>query len=119
MNDPKFMTSGPKSFDKAAKVMNFAFNWCYIDSKHIAYQLTGWYPQRAPGTSPDFPILGTGQFDWKGFDPDHAHGRLAAAVASTRTRSTRATSSPGTTSRRRAGRPPTTSTPTARSTARR
>ena len=26
-------------------------------------------PQRARGTSPDFPILGTGQFDWKGFKP--------------------------------------------------
>ena len=26
-------------------------------------------PQRARGTSPDFPILGTGEFDWKGFKP--------------------------------------------------
>ena len=26
-------------------------------------------PQRAPGTSPDFPILGTGEYDWKGYDP--------------------------------------------------
>ena len=26
-------------------------------------------PQRAEGTSPDFPVLGTGQYDWKGFDP--------------------------------------------------
>src|SRR5207244_8054258 len=69
LNDPKFMAAGPKSFDKAAKVMNFAFNWVYIDSKHTDYQLTGWYPQRARGTSPDFPILGTGQYDWKGYDP--------------------------------------------------
>ena len=29
----------------------------------------GTMPQRAKGTSPDFPILGTGQYDWKGFDP--------------------------------------------------
>jgi acyl-homoserine lactone acylase PvdQ len=69
MNDPGFMKKGPKSFYQAAKLMNFAFNWSYIDSKHIAYQLTGWYPRRARGTSPDFPILGTGKFDWKGFDP--------------------------------------------------
>jgi len=69
LNDPKFMRGGPKSFYRAAKKMNFAFNWSYLDSKHIAYQLTGWYPRRARGTSPDFPILGTGRFDWKGFDP--------------------------------------------------
>ena len=24
-------------------------------------------------TSPDFPILGTGQYDWKGYEPDAAH----------------------------------------------
>ena len=69
LNDPKFMRQGPRSFDRAAKAMNFAFNWSYIDSKHTDYQLTGWYPQRAPGTSPDFPILGTGKYDWKGYDP--------------------------------------------------
>ena len=69
MNNPNFMRQGTESFRRAASKMNFAFNWSYIDSKHIAYYLTGWYPQRAPGTSPDFPVLGTGQYDWKGFDP--------------------------------------------------
>ena len=69
MNDPRFMRGGPKSFYRAVKKMNFAFNWSYLDSKHIAYQLAGWYPRRARGTSPDFPVLGTGRFDWKGFDP--------------------------------------------------
>ena len=67
-NDPKWMT-GPQRFRKAADGINFAFNWAYVDSKHIAYQLSGWFPQRAKGTSPDFPILGTGEYDWKGFDP--------------------------------------------------
>jgi acyl-homoserine lactone acylase PvdQ len=69
MNNPRFMRNGPASFRRAAKSMNFAFNWSYLDSKHIAYYLTGWYPQRARGTSPDFPILGTGQYDWKGYNP--------------------------------------------------
>ena len=69
MNNPYFMRDGPSSFRRAAKDMNFAFNWSYLDSKHTAYYLTGWYPQRAPGTSPDFPILGTGRYDWKGYDP--------------------------------------------------
>jgi hypothetical protein len=26
-------------------------------------------PQRAKGTSPDFPVLGTGPYDWKGYKP--------------------------------------------------
>ncbi len=68
MNDPGFMKNGPKSFLKAVKSMNFLFNWAYIDHDHIAYEQSGWMPQRAPGTSPDFPILGTGKFDWKGYE---------------------------------------------------
>jgi acyl-homoserine lactone acylase PvdQ len=68
MNNPQTI-HGPADFRAAAKLMNFAFNWSYIDSQHISYQLTGWYPQRADNTSPDFPIFGTGQFDWKGYDP--------------------------------------------------
>jgi acyl-homoserine lactone acylase PvdQ len=69
MNNPHFMRHGPSSFRRAARFMNFAFNWSYLDSKHIAYYLTGWYPKRARGTSPDFPILGTGKYDWKGYNP--------------------------------------------------
>jgi len=68
LNEPGFLT-GPAQFKKAASDINFLFNWSYIDADHIAYQLSGAMPQRARGTSPDFPVLGTGQFDWKGFDP--------------------------------------------------
>jgi acyl-homoserine lactone acylase PvdQ len=68
LNEPGFVT-GPEQFKKAASNINFLFNWAYIDADHIAYQLSGDMPQRARGTSPDFPVLGTGQFDWKGFDP--------------------------------------------------
>jgi acyl-homoserine lactone acylase PvdQ len=69
LNDPTFVHD-PASFRKAIAGINFAFNWGYIDSKHTAYQLSGSYPQRANGTSPDFPVLGTGQYDWQGFNPD-------------------------------------------------
>jgi acyl-homoserine lactone acylase PvdQ len=68
LNDPNFIT-GPQRFQQAASEINFGFNWSYVDSRHIAYYHSGWYPQRARGTSPDFPILGTGEFDWRGFDP--------------------------------------------------
>ena len=67
LNEPGFVT-GPAGFRKAVSKINFLFNWAYVDSEHIAYALSGAMPQRQ-GTSPDFPVLGTGQFDWKGFKP--------------------------------------------------
>jgi acyl-homoserine lactone acylase PvdQ len=67
LNDPTFVHD-PQSFRRATDSINFAFNWGYIDSKHTAYQLSGWYPKRAKGTSPDFPVFGTGEYDWQGFD---------------------------------------------------
>jgi acyl-homoserine lactone acylase PvdQ len=68
LNEPGFITGVP-AFKKAVSNIGFTFNWAYADSEHIAYALSGAMPQRARGTSPDFPILGTGKFDWKGFKP--------------------------------------------------
>ncbi|MEX2105999.1 MAG: penicillin acylase family protein [Solirubrobacterales bacterium] len=68
LNEPAVVT-GVAGFKKAVSNINFTFNWAYVDSEHIAYALSGAYPQRARGTSPDFPVLGTGQYDWKGFKP--------------------------------------------------
>jgi acyl-homoserine lactone acylase PvdQ len=68
LNEPGVVT-GVDGFKKAVSNIGFLFNWAYVDSEHIAYALSGAMPQRARGTSPDFPILGTGKYDWKGFDP--------------------------------------------------
>jgi len=68
LNEPGFLTGVP-AFKKAVSNIGFTFNWAYVDSEHIAYALSGAMPQRARGTSPDFPVLGTGQYDWKGFKP--------------------------------------------------
>ena len=68
LNDPGAIHD-PASFQRAVSNINFLFNWSYVDSKHISYYMSGWMPQRARGTSPDFPILGTGAFDWKGYNP--------------------------------------------------
>lgn len=67
LNEPGFLT-GVGAFKKAVSHINFLFNWAYADSEHIAYALSGAMPQRQ-GTSPDFPVLGTGKYDWKGFKP--------------------------------------------------
>ena len=69
LNQPSCVR-GPASFRRAVDDINFGFNWAYLDAEHTAYQQSGWYPKRAKRTSPDFPILGTGEFDWRGFDPD-------------------------------------------------
>jgi acyl-homoserine lactone acylase PvdQ len=68
LNEPGFIT-GPKQFQQAASNINFGFNWAYVDANNIAYYLSGWLPERAAGSSPDFPILGTGEYDWQGYDP--------------------------------------------------
>jgi acyl-homoserine lactone acylase PvdQ len=68
LNEPGVVT-GVDGFKTAVSNIGFLFNWAYVDSEHIAYALSGNMPQRALGTSPDFPILGTGKWDWKGFDP--------------------------------------------------
>jgi acyl-homoserine lactone acylase PvdQ len=79
LNEPGF-TRSPQTFMKAASNINFLFNWAYVDASHIAYFMSGWMPQRAPGTSPDFPILGTGRYDWKGYNPTtHTADWLPAA----------------------------------------
>jgi acyl-homoserine lactone acylase PvdQ len=68
LNGPSYI-HGPASFQRAVSHINFLFNWAYVDASHISYYMSGWMPQRAKGTSPDFPILGTGQYDWKGYNP--------------------------------------------------
>jgi hypothetical protein len=68
LNDPGFVTSA-KRFEQAVSKVNYGFNFAYVDANHIAYYLSGWYPKRALHTSPDFPILGTGEYDWQGYEP--------------------------------------------------
>jgi hypothetical protein len=68
LNEPGFITS-PQQFEQAVAKVNYGFNFAYVDANHIAYYLAGWYPVRALKTSPAFPILGTGEYDWQGFEP--------------------------------------------------
>jgi acyl-homoserine lactone acylase PvdQ len=76
LNEPGFVTS-PQQFQLAASDINFGFNWAYVDANHIAYYLSGWYPERAAKTSPDFPIFGTGEYDWQGYNaPLHTSERI-------------------------------------------
>ena len=77
LNEPGFVT-GPEQFQVAASHINFLFNWAYVDANNIAYYMSGALPVKARGVSPDFPVLGTGKYDWKGFNPTlHTEDDLA------------------------------------------
>ncbi len=61
--------TGPRSFQRTMDEINFAFNWFYVDDSDVSFFQSGWFPRRANGTDPSLPALGTGRYDWKGFDP--------------------------------------------------
>jgi acyl-homoserine lactone acylase PvdQ len=80
--------TSPQSFIKVARQAPFSLNWFYIDSKNIAWTLSGRYPEPpvktvrrrvhlkhgrtklvsyTEGPSPTAPIWGTGSWNWPGF----------------------------------------------------
>jgi len=62
--------TGARSFQRAMSNVNFAFNWFYAGAEDVTFFQSGWFPRRAEGTDPSLPTLGTGDYDWQGFDPD-------------------------------------------------
>ena len=89
----------PASFQRAAAKIGYTFNWFYADAEHIAYFNSGANPVRAEGVNHDFPVAA--KFEWRDWNPDTWQARFTAASTRTRRRSTRTTSSTGTTSRRK------------------
>ena len=73
-NDPDII-HGPTDFQRTAGKETGTFNWTYVDATHVAYYMAGRLPVRNPATNPNFPVWGTGQWDWQGFEP----GDLSAA----------------------------------------
>ena len=53
-----------KSFQQAASLIGYTFNWFYIDSRKIAYFNSGFNPRRALRTDPNFPVWA--QYRWRG-----------------------------------------------------
>ncbi|WP_249012032.1 penicillin acylase family protein [Conexibacter sp. DBS9H8] len=66
-NNPADMQT-PQAFKRAAANISFGFNWAYVNAKHIAYFESGAYPEWSTKSSPDFPILGNGPYDWSHFN---------------------------------------------------
>ena len=67
-NDPDLIHNA-HDFQIAAGEETGTFNWTYVDSNDIAYYMSGLLPVRAPNVDPNFPSWGTGQWDWRGYEP--------------------------------------------------
>src|SRR4051795_4495911 len=62
-NDPA-KVHDTKSFQKAASLIGYTFNWFYVDGRKIAYFNSGFNPKRAARTDPNFPVAA--KYRWRG-----------------------------------------------------
>src|SRR5437667_8881252 len=58
----------------------FRSNWTYVDSRDVAYSMSGKLPIRNPHVNPNFPAWGTGQWEWQGFVPIDLSGAPGGEV---------------------------------------
>jgi acyl-homoserine lactone acylase PvdQ len=56
-----------RDFLRVASKLEYTFNLFYADNRDIAWYHACLCPNRAPGTNPGLPTLGTGKYDWRGF----------------------------------------------------
>jgi acyl-homoserine lactone acylase PvdQ len=69
-----------QSFVSSFRLFTGNENWFYIDSKDIGWIQSGWFPRHAPGTDLQFPIWGTGRYDWQQFRPStYTYARLGGS----------------------------------------
>lgn len=66
VNDPRYMSGGAASFQRAFDRVDYTFNWFYVDKQDIAYKHSCLCPVRDKRTDPDLPTWGNGEYDWSG-----------------------------------------------------
>jgi acyl-homoserine lactone acylase PvdQ len=64
LNSPDLVQNA-SDFQHAMTQLNSTFNWFYVDSHDIAYEVSGNYPIRAAGVDYDLPYFATGDWDWQ------------------------------------------------------
>jgi acyl-homoserine lactone acylase PvdQ len=67
------LTYNAKSWMVGASEIDYTFNWFYVDSRDIAYYVSGLDPVRPPFVDPNLPTWGTGGSEWRGFLPASQH----------------------------------------------
>src|SRR5439155_3574123 len=65
----------PQSFFRAMNQLEFTFNWFYADNRDIAMFSSGRLPIRSPNVASGLPTVGTGEYEWRGFEPLSRHAR--------------------------------------------
>ena len=65
---------GPRSFQRAAGLVPFTFNWFYVDADHVAYQNAGANPIRPRGVDASLPVRS--RFHWRRWDPGETRRSL-------------------------------------------
>ena len=63
------------TFFRAMNQLEFTFNWFYADNRDVAMFSSGRLPIRAPGVGSGLPTNGTGEHEWRGFEPLRRHVR--------------------------------------------
>ncbi len=63
------------SLFRAMNQLEFTFNWFYADDRDIAMFSSGRLPVRAAGVGTGLPTNGSGQYEWRGFEPLRRHAR--------------------------------------------
>ncbi len=63
----------PLQFEHTMNGVEFSFNWTYADSRHIAYFSSARLPIRPANVDLGLPARGTGDEEWRGFEPFAAH----------------------------------------------
>jgi hypothetical protein len=72
-NDPRIIHN-PRSFQRAANLISYTFNWFYIDKNHIAYFNSGANPVRDPRANPNLPV--PARLEWRGYNPASSTTRV-------------------------------------------
>jgi len=64
-----------QDFFRTMNQLEFTFNWFYADNRDIAMFSSGRLPQRS-GRNGGLPTIGTGEYEWRGFEPLARHARV-------------------------------------------
>jgi acyl-homoserine lactone acylase PvdQ len=67
------LTHSAQSWMASASEIGYTFNWFYVDSRNIAYYVSGLDPVRPSFVDPNLPTWGTGGAEWRGFLPRWQH----------------------------------------------
>jgi len=67
------LTHSATSWMIGASKIDYTFNWFYVDSRNIAYYVSGRDPVRPSFVDPNLPTWGTGGAEWRGFLPAAQH----------------------------------------------